>query len=132
MKGQYLALEAVFTVALGLSVGITVVTLTNTYSSNVESELAPDQADIIRSKIAYSIDKLKSSDVGRRPVELPDRIGGSEYRVSASDNQLIVSSQGEQFNYDLKPFSYDVEISGSAPGGKVTLFKQENKIRLSG
>ncbi len=134
MKGQYLAVETVFTFGLGLLVAVGMITLFNQYKVEVISSAEPHQVEVIQSEILLSMNTLRQVDVqgkngsGRLVVDLPSRLAGKSYSVEL-DRGIVVNVDQESNRMNLTGFrSYNLE--GSAEGGDITIFKRGNNFTL--
>lgn len=134
MKGQYLAVETVFTFGLGLLVAIGIITLFDQYRIGAMESAEPDQVDVINSEILYAMETLKHVDEdgrsgsGRIDLDLPDDLAGKSYSLRLNNN-LTVLVGSEQYEVPVRGFTgYD--LSGGAPGGDVTVFKENKEFIL--
>lgn len=61
-------------------------------------------------------------------MDLPDNLAGKSYSIRLNDNITVLVSS-EQYEVPVRGFkSYD--LSGGAPGGDVTVFKEGNEFIL--
>lgn len=133
MKGQYLAVETVFTFGLGLMVAIGVIVLFDDYRSGVMSSAEPEQVVMIRSEVLLAMDALREVDEegsgsGSYQVDLPDNVAGSRYSLNLG-NSLRVNVGSEVYELDLTGYD-DYNLDGGAPGGDITIFKRGNNFTL--
>jgi hypothetical protein len=131
LNAQYLALEATLTVVFSLAVAIGVITSFTSLRSSVEGSVADTEAEIIQSELRSGINRVKGADSGSVVVDLPDSLGDSQYTATISGDVLRVSSDGSQYSYSSGQLGETYDLSGSAPGGTVTLSKTGNSIRLA-
>ena len=127
MKGQYLAIESVLTLGMGLAIATGTVTIFSDYRSQVLQTGENKQALTVNSRIQAAINDLKSSNEGFRNVNLPSTIGGSDYRVAFTD-EVIITTGDDVYRFDISESGYSFE--GTVRGGPVKVFKSENKIEL--
>jgi hypothetical protein len=134
LKGQYLAVETVFTFGLGLMLAIGVITLFDQYKSEVLSSAEPEQAEMVQTELLLAMDSLKEADEsgevgsGRYKVDLPDTLAGKSYFIRFDDG-LLVEAGDESYSMNPNGFTgYDLQ--GSVEGGDVTIFKQGNNFTL--
>lgn len=127
-------METVFTFGLGLLVAIGVITLFHQYRIGALEGAEPNQVDVINSEILYAMETLKHVDEdgksgsGRIDVDLPNSLAGKSYSLRLSDN-LTVLVASEEYEVPVRGFTgYD--LSGGAPGGDVTVFKEDNEFIL--
>ena len=134
LKGQYLAVETVFTFGLGLMVAIGVITLFDNYKTEVLTASEANQVEIINSEILLAMDAFKQVDEGgkigngRYQVDLPDNIAGKSYFVKLED-RLVIEVGSE--SYSTKPEGFDgYNLRGSVEGGDLTIFKEGNNFTV--
>lgn len=134
MKGQYLAVETVFTFGLGLMVAIGVITLFHEYRMGVMDDAEPDQVEMVASKIASGMNALKEVDEtengsGRYQVDLPETISGRSYSMRLDGSELVLRVGREPYRKNLVGFS-NYDLIGGASGGDITVFKEKNQFEL--
>lgn len=128
-KGQYLALESVLTLSMGLAVAVGAITVFNDYRSNVLSTGEEKQIQIVKSRLVSSIQTLDEADSGHLTVELPNNIGGKSYEVFMGE-QIKITEGGETHTISTNGINERYKLQGSAPGGTVKVFKNGNKFIL--
>lgn len=136
MKGQYLAVETVFVLGIGLMLAIGIVSIFNDIKSNVLDDAKPEQAEFISSKIELAMKSLKQSDnrtnlksSGRIVEDLPDSLSGSDYSLSINDKSIIVEYDSKNYEREIGSFR-DYSLSGSTDGGSTTIIKNQNEYRI--
>lgn len=129
MKGQNLAVETVFTVGLGIAVATGIVTVFNQYNTDVSDEAMQKQSQVTASEIKNSIYSLESAQTGEVSVDLPEEMGSNSYRIELGEDISIISN-GVEKEYSLDGVNGRLEVSGSAPGGDVKLFKSGREISI--
>lgn len=127
MKGQYLAIESVLTLGIGLVIATGTITLFTDYRDGALETGKDEQAVIAGSKIINAINTLKTVDEGEKTVDLRERIGNDEYRIEM-DEELVIRSQGDDYSFKLNNEKYS--YNGFTEGGPVKLFKSGNEIKL--
>ena len=127
MKGQYLAIESVLTLGMGLAIATGTIGVFNDYKANVLETGEEKQALTVNSRIKSAFNNLKESNKGEITVDLPERIGGSSYQISAGKN-LEVRSDDENYVYKLPSSKYS--YSGTVKGGTIKLYKRNDKFEL--
>lgn len=134
MKGQYLAVETVFTFGLGLIVAIGIITLFNQYKTDVLAGAEPHQVDMIQSEIGLALDTLREADgslknsSGRYTMELPDNIAGKSYTIDM-EKPLVINVGDKTYKRNLTGYKY-YNLKGGASGGDLTIFKQGNNFTM--
>ncbi|MFB6099773.1 MAG: hypothetical protein ABEK16_00735 [Candidatus Nanohalobium sp.] len=134
MKGQYLAVETVFTFGLGLMLAVGVITLFNQYKAGLLSEVEPEQAEMVQSEVLVALNALREVDEsgkvgeGRYSVDLPQTLAGSSYNLRLG-SELVVGVNGRTYSMDVKGFR-GYRLKGAARGGDVTIFKRGKNITL--
>lgn len=127
MKGQYLAVESVFTFGLGLLLAIGIIGAFETYSSGFYEASEEVQANMIQNKVLESFNKLRLVDGSASiNVDLPDSIGNRDYRVEASDTVAVISGST---TYE-KELAIDGSVSGSG-SGEIRIIKSGNSYEIS-
>lgn len=134
MKGQYLAVETVFTFGLGLMVAIGVIGLFHQYRTGTLSQVSPYQAEEVSSKVAIAMNTLKETDEDERgsgsySVNLPEKLAGEKYNVRVDGSRVIVRSGIEVYKQEMAGFN-DYNLSGGVDGGDATVFKIDNQFIL--
>lgn len=128
MKGQYLAVETVLTLGMGIALALGTITMFNNYREDVTSSSIEKESQVVRSEIKNSIFHLKNSDRGSIEVNLPQQIGGRDYRL-AVDKELLILTSTERFSSQLEELS-KYNYSGTVDGGTVNIYKSGDKITL--
>lgn len=128
MKGQYLAVESVITFAMGITLAIGTLGTFTTYQETVDETTTEKEAQIVNYKMKSAVYDLKTSYSGSKTIDLPEKIGGSEYTLVLDDGvKTLLPSQ--EFSSSMKNL-YDYEMSGSVQGGEVKLYKSGNEYIL--
>lgn len=127
MKGQYLAIETILTVAIGISVAVGTVSVFTTFQDRVLTTGERAQAQAVRSQILNGVQTLSGVESGRLEIQLPDRLSGQDYTVDMDDEVRITSSSGV---YVFRTGFPSLQKSGSSSGGTVTLIKRDDEIIL--
>lgn len=128
-KGQYLAIEAVMTLGIGLSIAIGTISLFTDYRDNVLETGESKQVNAIQSEIISGVQNLEEADQGYTTIELPEKVGGSDYRI-AFQNGLKVATGDETYTTELNNLERRYKFTGTADGGSVTIFKRQNNITM--
>jgi hypothetical protein len=133
LKGQYLAVETVFTFGLGLMVAIGVIALFHQYRIGVMDNAEADQVELISSQVLLALNALEEVDDssmgdGRYQIDLPDTIAGQSYSIQLRDG-LTVTVGGQDYRTGLDGFT-GYEFEGGVSGGDVTVFKEQDKFML--
>lgn len=128
MKGQYLAVESVLTVGMGLSLAIGIIGVFGAYQDEVTKTTRDKEIKTVNYRVQSAFNELKTSDSGTAVIQLPDKVGGVQYRVILEDGVKIVTPSKDY--YHPMPNMYDQDLEGSVQGGEVILYKSENQYRL--
>lgn len=129
MKGQYLPVESVATIGMGVMVALGTVSAFTTYRSEVLDTATEKQVQTVESRIAEAVYSLEYADRGSTTVELPERIGSQDYTVAMSDD-ITVRVGGRSFRTPLNQMGSDYDFSGRVEGGDVKIFKQGEEYTL--
>ena len=129
MKGQYLAIETTLTFGMGIAVAIGTISVFSGYTDDIEDSAKTQEAKIVKSKIQSSIFKLKGTDYGRTAVELPEKLGTTEYTV-ALDDKINIITVDKTLSKSFEALSPGYEYSGTAKGGTVNIYKSGNKFTM--
>lgn len=128
MKGQYLAVESVLTVGMGLSLAIGVVAVFGTYQDEVSQTTRDKEIKTVNYRMQNAIYELRNADSGSAEIQLPERVGGVQYRVALDDGIRIITPE-EDYTHSLNNLD-QMQLQGSASGGEVILYKSENQYSL--
>ncbi|MFB6204623.1 MAG: hypothetical protein ABEJ75_03180 [Candidatus Nanohaloarchaea archaeon] len=132
-KGQYLAIETVFSFGLGLLLAIAVIAGFNQFRMGALETAEEAQVEAVQAKIndaVYSLASMEQESTGSIVVELPERVGGQSYQVSWEDGVLKIYVGGNTYrtSYDYLDSTYSFD--GSVDGGTVNVLKRKNKFLL--
>lgn len=133
-KGQYLAVEYIFLIGLSLIMVIAAVSVFDIYREEVVETAIDGQTDAISAKMSIEMSNLQSHDNGtvEKTVELPDTIGERDYEITlAEPSDMIIDVSGEEYTYELDHLE-DYDFSGSAQGGEITLYKNDDQYSVAG
>lgn len=129
MKGQYLAIESVATLGMGLMLAMGTITLFAGHRSEALDKGKQQQISSVKSEVADTLYSMRKADVARQEVDLPEKIGSQDYSV-ALDNGLVIITNLREHRMNMNELSQDYELSGTAEGGTVNIFKNQNEISL--
>lgn len=127
MKGQYLAIETILTVGMGISIAIGSVSVFDSFRERTMQTGERAQAQIVRAQITNAAQALSSAESGEVRLQLPERVAGSKYSVTLGKN-LTVTTRSQVYNFHTGFPSLDK--SGQATGGPVNLIKREDELIL--
>lgn len=132
-KGQYLAIETVFSFGLGIIVAIAVITGFNNFRTGALDAAETSQVEVVQAKVndaVYSMGYMNPESSGSIVLELPERIAGQSYQISFQDGilDIYISDTTYSTSYDYLNSSYSFE--GSSDGGTVNVLKRENQFLL--
>lgn len=134
MKGQYLAIEYVFVIGLGLMITLASVSLFSMYREEVRSTAIEGQTDIIASKLGVHMRNIHQYDkaVVEKSIEFPETIGDTSYEIVLSEpSTVIIDVQSDSYTYPM-PSLAPYNFSGRAEGGEITLYKNSNQYSIAG
>ncbi len=134
MKGQYLAVEYIFVTGLSLILVLGSVTIFNLYREEVMETSVSGQTDIVASKMTVQMNNLDQVETGtvEKSVSLPEEMGNREYELSlAPPNDLVIDVQGDEYTYELRSLN-EYDFTGSAEGGQITLYKNDDQYSIAG
>lgn len=129
MKGQYLAVETTLTFGMGIALAIGTIAVFSGYSDQVENSAQEQESKIVKSKIQSALFKLKGVDAGQTSVELPRRLGSTEYTVALDDDIKILTSD-RTYSESFEALGTGYRLSGTADGGTVNIYKSGNNFTL--
>lgn len=129
MKGQYLAIESVLTLGLGLVLAVGIISVFDAYRTNLMATNHDAQIDIIESKIAGAVYTLDSADSGYVTVDIPERIGQEQYRI-VFDDGIEITYSNSSHKSSLNNLRRDYRFTGNARGGPVKVFKKDDQYIL--
>ncbi len=129
MKGQYLAIESVMALGMGLVIAIGTVSIFTSYRDGVMETGEQRQVDIVESELTDAVYSLSSVDSGSTEIELPGKIAGKDYTTAFQDG-LVVKVGTYTYKTDLGDLEYSHSFRGSAEGGSVKIFKRGNEFTL--
>lgn len=132
MKGQYIALESVLALAIGLMVAIGLITAFSAYKDGILRGVEENQVDMVQSKVGQAVGSLGSMDEGQGSVdvELPERISDRPYQIELQNGQLAVFVANEDYKRDFEYINQSYTFRGSVDGGPVRVLKEENEIMV--
>lgn len=126
MKGQYIAIETVLTFALGLVAAVGIISIFDSYSSDVYDTSERVEANIVQEEILKNVNTLRPvRGEGHIEFDLPEKISNRDYQVVADDRIYVEVGSSE---YSTKiPVEDDIEGSAS---GEVRLEKTQSGFEL--
>lgn len=134
LKGQYLAVEYIFVVGLSLILTVASVSVFNMYREEVMATSVDGQTDIVASRMSVQMHSLDQHEQGvvEKTVMLPETMGDRQYEIAlAEPSDLIIDVRGEEYVYDFSHLE-NYQFSGSAQGGEITLYKNDNQYSIAG
>lgn len=132
-KGQHLALESVATFGLTMVAAVGVVQMFGTVNDQIINSSEDTQAQIVEDRMRSAIVQMSySSDEerGYQKVNLPDQIGGKDYRVALEQEEIIVFTDKNNYRQSFNIMNPSTNMRGSAEGGTVRLFKSSEGLVL--
>ncbi len=134
MKGQYLAVEYIFVTGLSLILVLGSVSIFDLYREEVMETSVSGQTDIVASKMTVQMNNLDQVESGtvEKSVSLPEEMGNREYELSlAPPNNLLIDVQGQEYTYELRSLN-EYDFTGTAEGGQITLYKNNDQYSIAG
>lgn len=128
MKGQYLAVESVLTVGMGLTLAIGVISIFDNYQTEIVESTQQKEAETVEYRLKSATYSLKNADSGRKRVELPEEIGGTSYSI-AMGNEIQITTPETNYTTSIDNLE-EYRKQGSVQGGTVTLYKSGNQFTL--
>lgn len=133
MKGQFIAVEAVLSLGIGLVVALGLLTAFTSFQSSIMEDVEVSQVDAIQSEVGATLLALGDMRNGSADValELPESIGDKSYQMDMDNGSFFVLVGSEEYVKDFENLNSSYSFSGSADGGEVSILKEENKLILS-
>lgn len=133
MKGQFIAVEAVLSLGIGLVVALGLLTAFTAFQSSIMEDVEVSQVDAIQSGVGTTLLSLGDMRNGSAEVtlDLPDSIGDKSYQMDLDDGSFFVLVGNEEYVKEFENLNSSYSFSGSADGGEVSILKEENKLVLS-
>lgn len=133
MKGQYLAVETVLSLGLGLIIAIGSIAAFNSYKNGMLNTAEPAQVGMVESEVSsaiYTLGELDTESNGRITLDLPKRVAGSSYQMALNNGELVIVVGGEEYKSDFAGLNETYTFNGTTTGGSVNLFKRQNQFIL--
>lgn len=133
MKGQFIAVEAVMSLGIGLMVTLGLLTAFTAFQGSIMDDVEEAQVDAVQTKIAVALMQVGTTNVSNAQVELdlPDSLGDSSYQITMDNGKLFVLSGGDRYVKTFENLNASYSFSGSATGGEVSIFKEQNNLMVS-
>ncbi|QKQ98470.1 hypothetical protein GKQ38_03005 [Candidatus Nanohaloarchaea archaeon] len=133
MKGQFIAVEAVLSLGIGLMVALGLLTAFTTFQNSIMEDVESSQVDAVQSKVATALLSVGHIENGSATVavDLPDSIGDSSYQMDLENGKFFVLVGNEEYVTSFENLNSTYRFSGSADGGEVSILKEQNKLILS-
>lgn len=129
-KGQYLAVESVLTLAIGISVAIGSITVFSDYKADVMETGRSEQIDMVQSRITTTVYSLEHVENGQETLDLPEKVGSREYFITFREGVAITSRDRELYYNKYNNLIDKYSFSGRVRGGSVKIFKRGNEYIL--
>lgn len=130
MKGQYLAIETVLTLGMGIALATGSIIIFSDYQSEIASTTEEKQVETVFTLLQNSLFTLEKSDSGHTALDLPENIGGTSYQISMGEN-ITVSVGGNIYKKKIGNLE-GYTLDGGARGGTVNLYKRGDNFSLRG
>ncbi|MFB6182713.1 MAG: hypothetical protein ABEI78_01480 [Candidatus Nanohaloarchaea archaeon] len=134
MKGQYLPLETVLSIGLGLILAIGSVTAFNTLRKGILDTGEENQVELIQSKVSdaiYSLSTLNKQSKGQIKLTLPESISGTSYTVALTDGTLKINIQNKLYQIEYNQLKHNYSFRGTVQGGQVKIVKTQNNLIIT-
>lgn len=133
MKGQFIAVEAVMSLGIGLLVALGILTAFTTFQGSIMDDVERAQVDEVQSKVAVAVMQIGHTNVSSAQVEvsLPDSLGDASYQLNLDNGKLFVLSGGDEYVLTFENLNSTYSFSGSASGGEVSILKDGNNLIIS-
>ncbi|PSH01554.1 MAG: hypothetical protein BRC27_01795 [Nanohaloarchaea archaeon SW_10_44_10] len=128
MKGQYLAVESVLVVAMGLTLAIGTISIFGNYQDQVKDSTEQKDVETVQYKIKSAVYTMKGTDEGKVEMNIPEDVGGVDYNLILEEEMKLVTAQ-KQYVTPLHNLN-EYKLQGSVKGGTVTLYKTGNQYTL--
>ncbi len=133
MKGQHLALESIATFALALIAAIGVVSIFGNLNNQVVVSTQETQAELVADRVRSGILQISYASSEARSfqqIQLPEQIGGKDYQIAVEEDEILVFTENENYQQTYNIANPMTEVTGTADGGNVRIFKSPQGIRL--
>lgn len=133
MKGQYIAVETVFTFGLGIMIATATLTIFQGIENNFLENGEDEQIDLVFSKVRNVLNVIRTVDDEdlssniTYEIEIPEQIANSEYRAEFKGQKLNLDIDSKVYSQSVSNFE-EYSISGSFQGGSVTVIKNQNQL----
>jgi hypothetical protein len=128
MKGQYVAVETVLTIGMGLSLAVGIIAVFGSYQDQVSLSTEEKEIETVEYRMQKAVKALENTDSGSIQVELPDTIAGASYTVALSEDLRVITPEKD---YVKKiPALEGSAVSGSSEGGPSVLYKSNEEYIL--
>jgi len=132
MKGQNLALESVVTFGVTLVMAIGIIQIFGNVNDQVVESTQETQANVITDRLRTTIlqmNHMQGSERGYRQLDLPDELGGQDYRLVVEQDKVILLTSGKDYEKKIN-IEGTSDIGGAVEGGQVRVFKDEQGFAL--
>jgi hypothetical protein len=127
LKGQYLAVEQVMIVALGLAMATSLVAILDSYRSSLIDSDFDSSARIIQERIASELVELSASDTDASKVslELREEISKNDYEVQVNNSHVMVftDSQENRMRHKID----NLGVTGKVSSGMIKIVKNSSR-----
>lgn len=133
MKGQFIAVEAVLSLGIGLVVALGLLTAFTSFQSSIMEDVEVSQVDAIQSEVGAALLSLGDMRNGSAEItlDLPDSLGDKSYQMDLDNGTFFVLVGNEEYAKKFENLNSSYSFSGSADGGEVSILKEENKLIIS-
>lgn len=132
MKGQYLAVEQVMIIALGLVMATSLVALLDNYRSSLYQSDFDKSAKVIQDRVISELIELSVTNYSTQAqieLDLREEISNQEYEVQVNNSHVTVFTDTETDSKEHK-INPSGTIQGVVDSGEINLVKNESLIRV--
>lgn len=104
------------------------------YRQEVMDTSIDGQTDIIASQMSIQMHNMDQHEQGtvEKTLDFPETIGDRNYDLALTEpSDLVIDVQGQEYTYEF-PHLENYEFSGSAEGGQITLYKNNDQYSIAG
>ncbi|WEL23239.1 hypothetical protein [Candidatus Nanohalovita haloferacivicina] len=133
MKGQFIAVEAVMSLGIGLIVALGILTAFTAFQGSIMDDVERAQINSVESEISVALMQIGSTNVsyGEVSLDLPETLGDRSYQLNFENGSLYILSSGEQYRSTFENLNNTYRFTGSASGGEVSILKEGNNLIIS-
>lgn len=133
MKGQFIAVEAVMSLGIGLIVALGLLTAFTAFQGSIMEDVERAQINSVESEISVALMQIGSTNVsyGEVSLDLPETLGDRSYQLNFENGSLYILAGGSQYRSTFENLNTTYSFRGSASGGEVSILKEGNNLIIS-